>query len=591
MIKSKFFLDEEDEVIESPKAELPKEKEKSVSDPNMKYCKKCGSENLNRVKFCGNCGNDEFYDTYEEYDELTNYKYCYKCEKKLKATIKFCPDCGSDKFMQTLEDVHMAKENSIHEEWKAKVEESRKKIEEAQKKYENLCLEKQSLTNKMESKKQDNLRKLTSINEQIALINDQNKEKAARFEYEMKDLRDKISYLRAQLSHYEKNIIDNKENMKNMDKRNIELEYELQDYEAKVSEALYRLRNAQRKAMQDYFVKCFPLKTSEVKTSNNVSYSPSNPYVYFGKYAGKPIKWRVLDDSNNELLLLTAISIDAIAPKEVTTAYFDKFMSSFNENEKRYMLKKITLRQYNGSSLHYAGLLSYKEALKYLKNKEDRMADYDKETCKVINLYSKRASWLVDDGYKRVNGTGGPGDILFPGEKHGFRPVIKVQKSYFNQPAVVDTPKSSNIGNVDEFMKQTFTVEKIGGNVSITRFNVAAKNVIIPDCVNKIGDVAFKQSSSTYINHLLIPASVNKIESSQFSTCKNLYNLVIEDGIKSIGNYAFHYANVKYLYIPDSVQQMGDEVFHWMLDVVSIPKNCRLGNRTFPSTTLVIRRD
>jgi hypothetical protein len=101
-------------------------------------------------------------------------------------------------------------------------------------------------------------------------------------EYEMKDLRDKISYLRAQLSHYEKTIIDNKENMKNMDKRNIELEYELQDYEAKVSEALYRLRNAQRKAMQDYFVKCFPLKTGEVKTSNNVSYSPSNPYVYFG---------------------------------------------------------------------------------------------------------------------------------------------------------------------------------------------------------------------------------------------------------------------------------------------------------------------
>ena len=133
MIKSKFFLDEEDEVIESPKAESTKEKEKSVSDPNMKYCKKCGSENLNRVKFCGNCGNDEFYDTYEEYDELTNYKYCYKCERKLKATIKFCPDCGSDKFMQTLEDVHMAKENSIHEEWKAKVEESRKKIEEDRK--------------------------------------------------------------------------------------------------------------------------------------------------------------------------------------------------------------------------------------------------------------------------------------------------------------------------------------------------------------------------------------------------------------------------------------------------------------------------
>jgi uncharacterized OB-fold protein len=82
MIKSKFFLDEEDEVIESPKAESPKEKEKSVSDPNMKYCKKCGSENLNRVKFCGNCGK-----------KLTSN--CTNCGAELAPGAKFCPECGT----------------------------------------------------------------------------------------------------------------------------------------------------------------------------------------------------------------------------------------------------------------------------------------------------------------------------------------------------------------------------------------------------------------------------------------------------------------------------------------------------------------
>ena len=84
MIKSKFFIEDEEEVAEQSENNAPVEVEKT-SNPEMKYCKKCGSENLKKVKFCGQCGNDSFYDTYEEYDELTNYKYCYECEKKLKA--------------------------------------------------------------------------------------------------------------------------------------------------------------------------------------------------------------------------------------------------------------------------------------------------------------------------------------------------------------------------------------------------------------------------------------------------------------------------------------------------------------------------
>ena len=143
---------------------------------------------------------------------------------------------------------------------------------------------------------------------------------------------------------------------------------------------------------------------------------------------------------------------------------------------------------------------------------------------------------------------------------------------------------------VDDFISQTFTVEKDGDNLTIARFNVAAKNVIIPSSIIKIKEYAFKNSSAEYINHLLIPGSIKNIDDSIFSKCKGLYNLVIEDGIKSIGHYSFHYADVRYLYIPDSVKKIGNEAFHWMLEAVSIPKDCTLGNKSFPESTLVIRR-
>lgn len=63
----------------------------------MKVCKFCGSEIDNGVKFCGNCGANEFkYRCDNCGTAFDTGMYCPTCGVKAGRTAKICPTCGAE---------------------------------------------------------------------------------------------------------------------------------------------------------------------------------------------------------------------------------------------------------------------------------------------------------------------------------------------------------------------------------------------------------------------------------------------------------------------------------------------------------------
>ena len=74
-------------------------------DDDAKYCKKCKAKNVKTAKFCNECGNNTFYLSKQELDELDNFKYCIKCQTKLDINSKFCHNCGGNEFCQSKDEL------------------------------------------------------------------------------------------------------------------------------------------------------------------------------------------------------------------------------------------------------------------------------------------------------------------------------------------------------------------------------------------------------------------------------------------------------------------------------------------------------
>ena len=67
--------------------------------------------------------------------------------------------------------------------------------------------------------------------------------------------------------------------------------------------------------------------------------------------------------------------------------------------------------------------------------------------------------------------------------------------------------------------------------------NKALISIVIPDSVNDIGVLAFRDCSN--LSSIVIPDSVNNIGELAFSGCSNLSSIVIPDSVSNIGSRAF----------------------------------------------------
>lgn len=115
-------------------------------------------------------------------------------------------------------------------------------------------------------------------------------------------------------------------------------------------------------------------------------------------------------------------------------------------------------------------------------------------------------------------------------------------------------------------------VTSIGFGAFVNCHNLASIN--IPDGVISIGNSAFESCRS--LTGITIPSGVSTIGQNTFYGCSSLSSIIIPDGVTSIGNYAFGDCyGLTSITIADSVSEINAEAFLGCssLTSINIPKN------------------
>ena len=90
--------------------------------------------------------------------------------------------------------------------------------------------------------------------------------------------------------------------------------------------------------------------------------------------------------------------------------------------------------------------------------------------------------------------------------------------------------------------------------------NSSVKKVVIEDGVTSIGDYAFYNCTS--LTSITIPDSVTSIGYCAFNTCSKLTSITIPDSVTSIGNYAFKgCSNLSNITLSNNITSIGDFAF------------------------------
>ena len=86
------------------------------------------------------------------------------------------------------------------------------------------------------------------------------------------------------------------------------------------------------------------------------------------------------------------------------------------------------------------------------------------------------------------------------------------------------------------------------------------KSVILPNCLETLGDYAFKGCAS--IESITLPEGLTTIGSAAFSGCSSIESITLPASLTSIGSSAFgSCTNLKTIIVPDSVTNFGTHIF------------------------------
>ncbi|WP_373888030.1 leucine-rich repeat domain-containing protein, partial [Metamycoplasma hominis] len=84
------------------------------------------------------------------------------------------------------------------------------------------------------------------------------------------------------------------------------------------------------------------------------------------------------------------------------------------------------------------------------------------------------------------------------------------------------------------------------------------KEVILNEGLEKIGAEAFWDAG---IKSITIPGSVKEIGESAFSNCENLKEVILNEGLEKIGAETFYDTKIESITIPGSVKEIGERAF------------------------------
>lgn len=109
--------------------------------------------------------------------------------------------------------------------------------------------------------------------------------------------------------------------------------------------------------------------------------------------------------------------------------------------------------------------------------------------------------------------------------------------------------------NVKRIERNAFALSKI-------------ENIIIPESVTFIGRAAFY--GCPLLKKITIPGSVTSIDESVFEDCTYLEDIQLNEGIKTIGAFAFDNTSIKSIIFPDSVEAIGRRILSNCGDLKSV---------------------
>jgi len=122
--------------------------------------------------------------------------------------------------------------------------------------------------------------------------------------------------------------------------------------------------------------------------------------------------------------------------------------------------------------------------------------------------------------------------------------------------------------------------ENINGNPYEIFSMRGVNNVIIPNGITSIGNYAFSESSN--LKSIIIPDSVTSIGECAFKDCSSLTSIVIPNGVTSIGYYTFAgCSGLTSITIPEGVTSIDREAF----------RGCGLSSITLPDSLTSIAYD
>ena len=114
-------------------------------------------------------------------------------------------------------------------------------------------------------------------------------------------------------------------------------------------------------------------------------------------------------------------------------------------------------------------------------------------------------------------------------------------------------------------------------------------DVVIEEGITSIGRGVFKSSN---VKSVVFPHSLKVIEDFAFIWCSSLKSIVMKEGLETIGDFAFEKCGLVSVVIPDSVTFIGDDVFNGCSDLidVTISKNTeRIGYSTFQNCSKLVK--
>ena len=98
----------------------------------------------------------------------------------------------------------------------------------------------------------------------------------------------------------------------------------------------------------------------------------------------------------------------------------------------------------------------------------------------------------------------------------------------------------------------------------------------------------FSQNGAMYFTEMKIPNTVTRIKSNAYQTCINMRKLEIAGSVKIIDAYAFHHAYITELILNEGIETIGDNAFGaHSCQTIALPSSTKkIGTTAFASSTV-----